>query len=53
MKALLSGCGEMGEEALKDLYEFGHFDELLIGTSSGRFTPRSGKDEKGSLTSAD
>ncbi len=32
MKALLLGCGEMGEEALRDLYEFGHFNELLIGT---------------------
>jgi saccharopine dehydrogenase-like NADP-dependent oxidoreductase len=34
MKAILLGCGEMGEEAFRDLYEFGHFDELLIGTRS-------------------
>lgn len=32
MKALLLGCGEMGEEALKDMYEYGNFDELRIGT---------------------
>lgn len=32
MKALLLGCGEMGEEALKDLYEYGNFEELRIGT---------------------
>jgi glutamyl-tRNA reductase len=32
MKALLLGCGEMGEEAFKDLYEFGKFDELIVGT---------------------
>ena len=35
MKALLLGCGEMGQEALKDLYEFGGFDEILVGTRSG------------------
>ena len=32
MKALILGIGEMGEEAFKDLYEYGHFDELRIGT---------------------
>ncbi|OYV88110.1 MAG: hypothetical protein B7Z63_01270 [Ignavibacteriae bacterium 37-53-5] len=32
MKALLIGCGEMGEEALRDLVEFGGFEELRIGT---------------------
>ena len=32
MKAILLGCGEIGEEALKDLYEFGQFDELIVGT---------------------
>ena len=32
MKAVLLGCGEMGEEALKDLCEYGNFEELRIGT---------------------
>jgi lysine 6-dehydrogenase len=32
MKALLLGCGEMGEEALKDLHEYGEFDELRVAT---------------------
>lgn len=32
MKALLLGCGEMGEEALRDMYEYGNFEELRIGT---------------------
>jgi saccharopine dehydrogenase-like NADP-dependent oxidoreductase len=32
MKALLIGCGEMGEEALRDLVEFGGFEELRVGT---------------------
>ena len=32
MKALLLGYGEMGEESLKDLYYFGGFEEIKIGT---------------------
>jgi len=32
VKSVLLGCGEMGEEALKDLYEYGGFNELKVGT---------------------
>jgi lysine 6-dehydrogenase len=32
MKALLLGCGEMGVEALKDLYRYGRLDEIVVGT---------------------
>lgn len=31
MKALVLGCGEMGESAIKDLYFYGELEELLIG----------------------
>ncbi len=34
MKALLLGCGEMGGEALKDLYRYGNLDDLVVGTRS-------------------
>ena len=32
MKALLLGCGEIGKEALRDLYDYGIFEEILVGT---------------------
>lgn len=32
MKALLLGCGEIGEEALRDLYDYGNFNEIRVGT---------------------
>src|SRR4029453_13458568 len=34
MKVLVLGCGEMGETAVQDLYEFGPFDEIVVGTRS-------------------
>lgn len=32
MKVLVLGCGEMGESAIEDLYYYGDFKELIIGT---------------------
>jgi len=32
MKALLLGCGEIGKEALRDLYNYGVFEEIVVGT---------------------
>jgi len=32
MKALVLGCGEMGESAIKDLYFYGELKEILIGS---------------------
>jgi saccharopine dehydrogenase-like NADP-dependent oxidoreductase len=32
MKALLLGCGEIGKEALRDLYNYGIFEEIIVGT---------------------
>ena len=32
MKALLLGCGEIGKEALRDLYYYGIFEEIIVGT---------------------
>jgi saccharopine dehydrogenase-like NADP-dependent oxidoreductase len=34
MRVLVLGCGEMGESAVQDLYEFGPFDEIVVGTRS-------------------
>jgi saccharopine dehydrogenase (NAD+, L-lysine-forming) len=34
MKVLVLGCGEMGETAVQDLFEFGPFDEIVVGTRS-------------------
>lgn len=34
MKVLLLGCGEMGEAALEDLYFYGKFKEITVGTRS-------------------
>ncbi len=34
MKALVLGCGEMGAVAVEDLYRYGEFNEILIGTRS-------------------
>jgi len=31
MKVLALGCGEMGKAAIKDLVEFGDFDEVVVG----------------------
>ncbi len=31
MKALALGCGEMGKVAIKDLIEYGDFDEVVVG----------------------
>ncbi len=31
-KVLVLGCGEMGEVAVKDLYKYGKFDEIVVGT---------------------
>src|SRR5262245_36359574 len=35
MKVLVLGCGEMGETAVRDLYEFGPFAEIVVATGSG------------------
>ncbi|MFQ6037520.1 MAG: saccharopine dehydrogenase family protein [Candidatus Aminicenantales bacterium] len=32
MRVLVLGCGEMGEEAIKDLYAFGRFKEIWVAT---------------------
>jgi saccharopine dehydrogenase-like NADP-dependent oxidoreductase len=32
MKVLLLGCGEIGKEALRDLYHYGIFEEIIVGT---------------------
>lgn len=32
MKVLVLGCGEMGAEAVKDLYAYGNFNEIVAGT---------------------
>lgn len=34
MKALVLGCGEMGEVAVEDLYKYGEFNEITVGTRS-------------------
>lgn len=34
MRVLVLGCGEMGEVAVEDLYYYGEFDEIVIGTRS-------------------
>jgi saccharopine dehydrogenase (NAD+, L-lysine-forming) len=34
MKALVLGCGEMGEEVIRDLYRYGGFDDIVVGTRS-------------------
>jgi saccharopine dehydrogenase (NAD+, L-lysine-forming) len=34
MKAIVIGCGEMGETAIADLYEYGEFEEILVATRS-------------------
>ena len=34
MRVLVLGCGEMGEMAVKDLYQHGDFDEIIVGTRS-------------------
>ncbi len=32
MKVLVLGCGEMGESAIEDLYQYGDFEEIIVGT---------------------
>jgi lysine 6-dehydrogenase len=32
MKVLLLGCGEIGKEALRDLYQYGIFEEIIVAT---------------------
>ena len=32
MNALVLGCGEMGQEVVRDLYSYGDFEEILVGT---------------------
>jgi saccharopine dehydrogenase-like NADP-dependent oxidoreductase len=34
MKVLVLGCGEMGEKAIEDIYQYGPFDEMGIGCRS-------------------
>jgi saccharopine dehydrogenase-like NADP-dependent oxidoreductase len=34
MKVLVLGCGEMGSSAVKDLYEYGKFKEIIVATRS-------------------
>jgi len=34
MKVLVLGCGEMGESAVEDLYYYGKFKEITVGTRS-------------------
>jgi saccharopine dehydrogenase (NAD+, L-lysine-forming) len=34
MKAIVVGCGEMGETAIQDLYKYGSFDEICIASRS-------------------
>ncbi|HEX9007019.1 MAG TPA: saccharopine dehydrogenase NADP-binding domain-containing protein [Bacteroidota bacterium] len=43
MKALLLGCGEMGEETLKDLYHYGKLDEIVVGTRSSEHALRAAR----------
>lgn len=50
MKALLLGCGEMGEEALQDLYHYGAFSSIIVGTRSIDHASRVVKQLKGSDT---
>jgi len=33
-RVLVLGCGEMGEMAIKDLYRYSEFDEIVVGTRS-------------------
>jgi lysine 6-dehydrogenase len=40
MKALLLGCGEMGEEALRDLYQYGSFNDIIVGTRTSKKAER-------------
>ena len=32
MKVLVLGCGEMGTSAIEDVYHYGEFDEIIVGT---------------------
>jgi saccharopine dehydrogenase-like NADP-dependent oxidoreductase len=32
MNALVLGCGEMGREVVRDLFDYGDFDEILVGS---------------------
>ena len=32
MKILVLGCGQMGEAAVEDIYKYGNFKEIIIGT---------------------
>ncbi len=32
MKALVLGCGQMGQEAIKDLHQYASVDEIVVGT---------------------
>ena len=50
MKALLLGCGEMGEEALRDLYKYGSFGEIIVGTRSKEKAERLAKTLAGKRT---
>jgi saccharopine dehydrogenase (NAD+, L-lysine-forming) len=34
MKVLVLGCGEMGESAVKDLYKYGKFKQIMVATRS-------------------
>ena len=34
MKATVIGCGEMGDVAVRDLYQYGDFDEIQVATRS-------------------
>ena len=34
MRATVIGCGEMGEEAVRDLYQYGDFEEIRVATRS-------------------
>jgi len=36
MKVLVLGCGEMGSAAVRDLYAYSDFDEIIVGTRSLR-----------------
>ena len=36
MKALVLGCGEMGKSAINDLYFYGEFSDIIIGTRNLR-----------------
>jgi len=52
MKVLALGCGEMGKVAIKDLAEYGDFDEIVAGDIDLRKTKNFVKKLKSEKTKA-